>query len=482
VWPLALNAMIRSGFARALLLLNALTLGNTATYAGTPPLVPTSRSRSRALPDTSTSAAMIALRLTPEAITAGQSVSAEVRLAKPAPRGGVLVKLTAAPAGQVTMDASVVVRVGETIASVPITTLASATTGAVTITAAAAGAPAASAALKVTALPISNPVAQASILPKRAACGATVSFDASASTQASPHVITKYEWDFDLPDAAAAGKTVEQIQAAFTADSQGKTAQHRYSLFGTFHPVLRVTDDQGRIGLAWGDAVTVDQGNRPPMVNAGGPYVALVGQTLALDGSGTVEPDVQCGDKLVKLEWDLAGKGEFSAAQGASPVLVWQSLAAKLPPSSYPADPKTREPHIAVTLRATDTFGASATATAELRVYRRGPIALASWGPQPMVPLTSQNGFMTATGTVQLDGSASYDGHPDYRVVDWIWSVSGSTTKVAGQTAALPVTFVFTQPPQPGVPVSRTLVLTATNNAGESAKVSFDVKFARSLQ
>lgn len=58
--------------------------------------------------------------------------------------------------------------------------------------------------------------------------------------------------------------------------------------------------------------------NEPPVADAGGPYRLLSGDDLALDGSGSAEPDAGCGDAIVSWEWDLDGDGDFGDALGAN--------------------------------------------------------------------------------------------------------------------------------------------------------------------
>ncbi|MHB8835247.1 MAG: hypothetical protein ACYC9Y_06015 [Candidatus Methylomirabilia bacterium] len=68
--------------------------------------------------------------------------------------------------------------------------------------------------------------------------------------------------------------------------------------------------------------------NEPPLADAGGPYRLLFGAELALDGSGSVEPDAGCGDAIASWEWDLDGDGEFGDAVGATAGLTWAQVQA----------------------------------------------------------------------------------------------------------------------------------------------------------
>jgi ELWxxDGT repeat protein len=56
--------------------------------------------------------------------------------------------------------------------------------------------------------------------------------------------------------------------------------------------------------------------------NAGGSYVVMEGETLALDGSASIIPD----GSRVSYSWDLDGDGQFDDARGAKPTLVGGQL------------------------------------------------------------------------------------------------------------------------------------------------------------
>src|SRR5262245_62143732 len=58
------------------------------------------------------------------------------------------------------------------------------------------------------------------------------------------------------------------------------------------------------------------------MANAGGPYVIAEGHSLALNGSGSHDPD---GDTLT-YSWDVNGDNAFGDAIGVNPTLTWTQL------------------------------------------------------------------------------------------------------------------------------------------------------------
>jgi len=79
-------------------------------------------------------------------------------------------------------------------------------------------------------------------------------------------------------------------------------------------------------------------GNNPPVADAGGPYIGQVGQSITLDGSGSVEPDP--GDSIISYEWDLNNNGQYDDATGINPTWTWSTV------GSY-----------TIGLRVTDSFG-----------------------------------------------------------------------------------------------------------------------------
>ncbi|HEX4796685.1 MAG TPA: PKD domain-containing protein [Humisphaera sp.] len=64
--------------------------------------------------------------------------------------------------------------------------------------------------------------------------------------------------------------------------------------------------------------------NRPPTANAGGPYTINEGDTLALDGSLSDDPD----SDPITISWDINGDGVFGDATGPKPTFTWAQLAA----------------------------------------------------------------------------------------------------------------------------------------------------------
>ena len=87
--------------------------------------------------------------------------------------------------------------------------------------------------------------------------------------------------------------------------------------------------------------------NQPPIADAGGPYMAFEGETIALDASGSSDPD----DNIVSYKWDLDDDGCFDDATGETTNVVFNQA------GTY-----------TVGLSVTDALGESDTDTADITV------------------------------------------------------------------------------------------------------------------
>jgi PKD repeat protein len=127
---------------------------------------------------------------------------------------------------------------------------------------------------------------------KSAQVGQSVSFDGTASHDADGTIVS---WDWDFGDGSAHATTA--------------TASHAYTSAGTYIARLTVTDDKGATGT---DNVAVNvgaPGNQNPVANAGGNKSGLVGQSMALDGSASHDPD----GTIASWDWDF-GDGSAHAS------------------------------------------------------------------------------------------------------------------------------------------------------------------------
>jgi len=234
-----------------------------------------------------------------------------------------------------------------------------------------------------------EPLAVMTASPNPAAYGQLVTFDGSASSHGRPdRSIVQYEWDFDYDGAS------------FTTDATGVTTTHAYALFGTYTAALRVTDDNtpARADIAT-VVIDISLGNQVPVADANGSYVIDEGTDLVLDGSGSVDPDAAAGDSIVAFEWDMGSDSSYEYT-GVAPVVPWADLAG-LPLGV--ANP--------ISLRVTDSFGASTTDTTTLSIYDNEPAAAMTANPNPAAP----------GQIITFDGSASYHNHAHHSIVSYEW-------------------------------------------------------------
>jgi hypothetical protein len=241
--------------------------------------------------------------------------------------------------------------------------------------------------LKVQPTVAPDPVPQILVHPDPSLCGAPMSLDGSESFHGNPErSIATYEWDFDYDGAT------------FDVEATGPAAVHGYGSRSSAATVaLRVADD----GVPPRSAIAtreVHPGglNRPPAADAGGPYALGVGGSLALDGSGSSDPDAGCGDAIASWAWDLDGDGLYDDAAGPQPVLAWGEAEAQLC-GGLCEQGRT----YLVGLRVTDERGSGGTALSEVSV----------------VLLIFADDFS--------DGGAA--GDPDWQVRGGAWPVLGRT-------------------------------------------------------
>jgi len=103
-----------------------------------------------------------------------------------------------------------------------------------------------------------NPVADFSVNKQNADCNEQINFDASLSYHSDPnHGIVKYEWDFNVSQAGVANQDSSIIKNNFVAETLGIIQNHSYPA-GAFYPVLKITDDQGKIVFNWGKKIVAN--------------------------------------------------------------------------------------------------------------------------------------------------------------------------------------------------------------------------------
>jgi hypothetical protein len=133
-----------------------------------------------------------------------------------------------------------------------------------------------------------------------------IQLDGSQSFDPDGDLIT-YAWAITSSprDSVATLSNPNDAQPTFVAD-----------LLGTYIIELVVTDDLGTISVP--DEVLVTSGNVKPVADAGGNQVAIVGQLVFLDGSGSYDANL---DPLT-YSWDMVSKPKGSFAVLSDPSVV----------------------------------------------------------------------------------------------------------------------------------------------------------------
>lgn len=211
-------------------------------------------------------------------------------------------------------------------------------------------------------------VASASGSPNPAALNQVVSFDGSASYETNPsRTIVGWNWDF--------GDGVVDSGAMVT---------HAYAGFGTFHVTLTVlNNDVPQESANTSFDVSVTLGNHPPVANAGGPYLATLGNPIMLDGMGSFDPDASGGDVIASYEWDIDGDGTYDVS-GVSPTLSASYINSLGIGTYFP-----------LVLRVTDSIGLSSSANTTLTISEFSAV------PEPSTILLFGLGGLTVCGALR---------------------------------------------------------------------------------
>lgn len=204
------------------------------------------------------------------------------------------------------------------------------------------------------------------------ALGAAVTLSGAGSTDADGAAdIASYSWDFGDGSAKGAGVSVA----------------HTYAAGGTFIVTLTVTDKAGATGNATAAVTVTAPTNRPPQARAGGPYSALVGVSVAFDGSASTDAD----GTIALYSWDF---GDGSSGTGAKPAHTYATAGSNL-----------------VRLTVTDDKGATNTDSVLASIV----------APNNRPPVANAGGPYAASvgAAVLFDGSKSAD--PDGSVASFHW-------------------------------------------------------------
>ncbi len=217
--------------------------------------------------------------------------------------------------------------------------------------------------------------------PQSGNVGDTLTFDGSGSSDPDG-MVAKFDWDFG--------------DGAFMLNA-GPMPSHVYTTAGTFIVTLRVRDDDNAMVTCTTSAIV----NAFPECDAGPMVMALVGDTVAFDGSGSTDRD----GAIVTFDWDF---GDGSSALNAGPT---------------PSHAYTTFGDFTVTLTITDDDGAQSVCTTLAKI--NAPPLCAVGPPVPPAVNLGQ--------PVLFDGSGSMD--PDGTIVSFDWDFGdGSTALNAGPT------------------------------------------------
>jgi PKD repeat protein len=160
---------------------------------------------------------------------------------------------------------------------------------------------------------------------------------------------------------------------------------------GVHSVTLTVTDGHG---ASASDETIITVSNRAPIASAGLDQTVSHAQAVALDGSGSSDPE----NGALSHAWSIGG-GQI--ATGSSPTV----------------GPFAVGVHT-VTLTVTDDHGATATDSMVITVINEAPVANA--GPDQMVALPKSK-----IATVTVDGSASTD--PEGNALSYLWTLAGQS-------------------------------------------------------
>ncbi len=278
-----------------------------------------------------------------------------------------------------------------------------------------------------------DPVADGRANPNPAGCNQQVTFDGSASHHPNPaRSVAQYEWNVDNRDGYEGG---------------GGLFRYNYRQFGSYDVTLRVTDDLGRTASDT-FRVEVNQGNRPPVARTSRErYVVLEGDDLTLDGRLSSDPDADCGDRIEAFDWDVNGDAAFGGehdVQGAQPTIAWDDLVAALNWQGGQQQIGQGGEEDLVTLRVTDSFGATHTHQVRVVIFPARPRARITQSPTP-APINLVTGFSNPT----LDGRESLSPIPNGQIVRHDWDTDNDGDIDIENQAVIELVRVFQPVPTP---------------------------------
>ena len=300
-----------------------------------------------------------------------------------------------------------------------------------------------------------DPVAVGRANPNPAGCNQVVTFDGSQSYSGGGRIISTYQWNVD----GVAGY-----------EGSGATFTYTYSRYGTYAVTLHVVDNAGHANDVTFN-VAVNQGNQAPVARTSQPnYDVLEGDPLTLDGSGSTDANLACGDSIVTYAWDVNGNGAYNdavdVANNARPVIPWATLVNL----NKFADPVTGLPKNTINLRVTDSFGATATIAATITIYQAAPIARVVQSPNP-APINLVTGFSNPT----LNAQESRSPIPGMQIASYDWDLDNNGTFEVINSPALEFRRTYLPVPAPNNLPQVFVRLRVTDTAGRSTIVTYQV-------
>ncbi len=257
--------------------------------------------------------------------------------------------------------------------------------------------------------------------------GIALGLDGSASFDPDG-VLVLYEWDC----------TNNGSYDASSSSPTGSTCT--YPSVGVYTLGLRVTDDDAATDT---ETFSVTVTNTAPTAAAGGSYTGNQGSSVALDGSGSTDPD----GSVTLFEWDCTDDGIYDTSSSSSTGST----------CTYPAVGNYQ-----LRLRVRDNDGATDTDTASVSVTNTAPTADAGG------PYTVNQGV-----ALSMDGSGSSD--PDGSIVQYGWDCTnnGIINVTSGSATAATCTYA-------GVGTF-TIALTVTDNNGATNTATTTVTVTNTL-
>lgn len=268
-----------------------------------------------------------------------------------------------------------------------------------------------------------QPLASFTATPNPAVPGATVYFDAAASTGGNNTNIAHYEWDLD-------GDGTFETDTGATP-----TTTHVYAVKGTYPAAVRVTDTSGGSDVRVHAIAVTEKPVASMTITPASPF-SLV--NTSLDATASTDSD----GTIVRYEWDLDGDGTYEVDAGNIATIT------RLFGTSGTRD---------VGLKVTDDSGATDVALETVVVQNRAPMA--AFASQQVPAIVGDQTTLDADASVDLDGT----------IVNHEWDLDNDGTYETTSGGAPTQSHVFTAS---GI---YTVGLRVTDNQGASDESTGEV-------